>query len=215
MGSPESLSEDLLCLRWLLKKRRSTGFSEWATEYGAASSNYGNGHAEAAQRWQARLDVRAVLANWLAGFPISMKYEFFTDAKNDPIDNESNYGIIDRAAGPAKTLLRRPSYQAIRTLKQYTDNRTYAGRLTTKNTLAYGLQFEGKSDRLLILWTSAGKLDTDSLAHQTRFLLPQKPLALYSYLGQALPIPAHSGRHWPVEAGGAIVYALLSNKSNE
>lgn len=209
MGSPEAFSEDLACLRWLLKKHHPDGFPEWATEYGAASSNYGNGHSMAAQLWQARIDVRAVLANWLAGFPYSMKYEFFTDAKNNPTDNESNYGIIDRTAGPPKTLAKRASYTAIQTLKKQTENRTYQGRLATENTSAYGLQFDGNKDRLLILWTSAGKSDTDTLAHQTRYLLPQKPLALYNYLGQPIPIPTQAGRYWPVEAGGAVVYAVL------
>ncbi|WP_375448392.1 hypothetical protein [uncultured Fibrella sp.] len=209
MGSPESLSEDLLCLRWLLRKHRPGGFPEWATEYGAASSNYGNGHTVAAQQWQARIDVRAVLANWLAGFPVSMKYEFFTDPKNDPTDNESNYGIITQHNEPPKTLTRRPSYTAIQTLKMHTQNRAYLGRLTTQHTSAYALQFDGLRDRLLILYTSAGKLDTDSLAHQTRFLLPHKPLALYDYLGQPLPIPIRNGRHWPVEAGGMVVYAVV------
>lgn len=209
MGSPESFSEDLVCLRRLLKKHRPGGFPEWATEYGAASSNYGSGHAAAAQAWQARIDVRAVLANWLAGFPVSMKYEFFTDPKNDPTDNESNYGIVDRVAGPPETVVERPSYRAIQTLKKHTANCTYQGRLATRNASAYGLQFDGLRDRLLILWTSTGKLDNDSLAHRTRFLLPQKPMALYDYLGKPLPIPAQNGRHWPVEAGGAVVYVRL------
>ena len=205
MGSPESISEDLLALRWLTKKYFTNYPGEWATEYGATSSNYGDGFADSAQHWQARIDVRALLTNWMAGFVYSHKYEFFTWGDN-PKDNECHYGII------SPNLKLRPSYCAIQTLKSLTENREYVGRLANKNANAYALQFNGKTNKLLILWTSVGKLNDDITGYKTRFLLPEKPTAIYNLLGKELPVSSDAEGKWAVAVDGEVVYVLICNQ---
>ena len=204
-GSPESISEDLLALRWLAKKYFKTYPGEWATEYGASSTHSGDGFTQASQLWQARIDVRALLTNWLAGFVYSHKYEFFTWGDN-PKNSECHYGIISPDLKP------RPSYYAIQTLKTLTENRTYTGRLATKNSNAYALQFDGKIDKLLILWTSVGKIHDDKTGYKTRFILPEKPRSIYNLLGKELPVAKDAEGKWTVETDGEVVYVLIHNK---
>jgi len=204
MGSPESFSEDLLALRWLTKKYFDNYPAEWATEYGATSSNYGEGFSLAAQQWQARIDVRALLSNWLAGFAYSHKYEFFTWG-NDPKDNENHYGIF------GQDLKARPSYKAIKELKHLTQNRQFVGRLKTINSGAYALQFNGKNDKLIVLYTSVGKLSNDTTGYKTRYLLPKKPKVLYNIYGKEFSTSKDKDGKWPVEADGEVVYAIIPN----
>ncbi|NDP19562.1 MAG: hypothetical protein GZ091_00565 [Paludibacter sp.] len=200
-GSPESISEDLICLRHLLKKYFKKVPKEWSTECGAISSKYGNGLSDSAQFCQARLDVRTILANWMVGFAYTYKYEFF--CKGDSVDHQDNYGIIGFDMKP------RPSYHAISTLQLLTENRLLLGRIKTQNTGAYALQFKGKNDNLLVLWTSAGKLVKDEAGYTTRFILPKKPICIYNYLGRKIPIPDKIKGQWILEAGGEVIYAVL------
>jgi len=204
-GSPESFSEDLVCLRWLTKKYFDKYPKEWATESGSNSLFYGAGYSDSAKLWQARIDVRAVLANWLAGFEYSVKYEFFTWG-NNPEDKECNFGII------SPDLVPRPSYTAIKALYKLTAERNWAGRVSTRNHNAYALQFDGEDDRLLILWTSAGRIETDSAGYKTRFLLKEKPLGMYDYLGNEMKIVSEENGRWPVEADGEIKYIKIAKR---
>jgi hypothetical protein len=204
-GSPETLSEDLLCLRWLAKKYFTDYPHEWATEFGASSSNYGIGLSNETQLWQARIDVRALLANWLAGFTYATKYAL-SNYCIDSANVECNYGIMSPALEP------RPSYPAIQTLHKLTSNRSWVGRMPTQNSNAYALQFSGENDDLFILYTSAGNKEVDSTGYKTRFLFPTKPLEVYSYLGKSLPLPPTLNNTWPIEVDGELIYAIIPKK---
>jgi hypothetical protein len=203
-GSPESFSEDLACQRWLLKRYFKVMPEEWASEYGASSSWYGNGLQDSTLLMQARIDVRAMLANWIAGFDATMKYNFY--AEGDSVDDERNYGIVWVNLKP------RPSYFALKALRNFTKNRDWKGPLKCYNSNAYALQFDGEADRVVILWTSAGKLDSDQAGYKTSFILPEKPIAVFDFLGKELPIPEKENGKWTVEAGGEVVYAVFAKK---
>ena len=200
-GSPESFSEDLVCQRWLLKKYFNTEPEEWATEYGASSSWYGNGLQDSTLLMQARIDVRAMLANWIAGFDATMKYNFY--AEGDSVDDEQNYGIVWSNLQP------RPSYFAHKALRNFTENRHWKGQIKCSNPNAYALQFDGDADRILILWTSAGKLDIDQAGYKTSFILPEKPISVFNFLGKEIPIPEKKYGKWSIEAGGEVVYVVV------
>lgn len=202
-GSPESFSDDLASQRYVLKRYFDKNPGEWATEYGVTSSWYGNGLADSTQQWQARIDVRFVLASWLAGFEASMKYSFY--ATGDAVSDE-NYGIVSPDGQP------RPPYFALKTLRNFTENRNWMGQLKCTNPNAYALQFDGEKDRVLILWTSAGKQDKDIPGYKTRFVLAQKPTALYTLMGKEIPVPEEQNGKYTVEAGGEVVYVVFAKK---
>ncbi|MGL6267462.1 MAG: hypothetical protein ACRC2O_06030, partial [Chitinophagaceae bacterium] len=170
-------------------------------EYGASSSWYGNGIVDSTFLWQARIDVRALLANWIAGFNASMKYSFY--AEGDTTDNERNYGIVSVQNIP------RPSYFAFKTLRKFTENRVWKGQIKCFNPNAYALQFDGKNDKMLILWTSAANINNDQAGYFTQFELSQKPVSVFNYLGKELAVPKQQNGKWTIETGGEIVYVLL------
>lgn len=200
-GSPESFSDDLACQRWILKKYFNVLPEEWSTESGSSSSWYGNGLSDSTLLIQASCDVRVLLSSWMAGFEASLKYELY--ARGDSIDDEANYGIVSPDFKP------RPSYFALKTLRNYTENRIWQGRLKYTNPNAYALQFDGKDDKILILWTSAGKLDKDIPGYKTRFELQQKPLAVYNYLGEKILVPKKENGKWTIEVAGEPTYIQL------
>ena len=203
-GSPESFSEDLACQRWLLKRYFDKKPEEWVTEYGASSSWYGNGLQDSTLLIQARIDVRAMLANWIAGFDATMKYNFY--AEGDSVDDERNYGIVWSNLQP------RPSYFAHKALRKFTENREWKGQLSCSNPNAYALQFDGEANRVLILWTSAGKLDKDIPGYKTSFILPEKPVSIFNFLGKEISVPEKKNGKYIVEAGGEVVYVVLKIK---
>lgn len=201
-GSPETIAEDLACLHSVLKKNNIHSPLIYSTESGGYSSAYGNGFIPGNRHLQAVNDLRSQLTGWMAGFSCVIKYELL-DGGRDSLNHERNYGILDYQLHP------KPSFVALKMLFEFTKNRVWMGNISCKNSSAYAMQFNGKKDVLMILWTSMGKLDIEMDTYKTKFMLPAKPLTVKDIMGMDLPVIKDENGNWSVEAGGEVIYITL------
>jgi hypothetical protein len=170
--SPESLTDDLVDARRVLRERGGSALPLWDTEWGYASAQFGDGHSERARRRQAVFAVRRLLASRMNGLPLGVWYDLRDDGASAN-DAEQNFGLLARD-GSAK-----PALVALRTLHAVATNRSLAGVFELDAPLVNALALDGPGERAVVLWTTNG----ESVSVRT-----PRPSAASDLFGAALPL---------------------------
>jgi hypothetical protein len=171
VNAPESLTDDLVDARRVLRERGGRAWPIWDTEWGYASSQFGDGHADAARRRQAVFAVRRLLAARLNGLPFDVWYDLRDDG-SDANDPEQNFGLLAHDGSPKPVLV------ALRTLHAVAAGRSLAGLLELGAPLVNALALDAPTDRVVVLWTADGESVT---VHTPR------PSAASDLFGAVLP----------------------------
>lgn len=150
LRSPESLTDDLIDARRVVRARSGHDLPIWDTEWGYSATQFGDGHSDAARRRQAVFAVRRVLASRLSGLPLGVWYDLRDDGPNAS-DAEQNFGLL------AQDGSEKPALVALRALHAVAKNRSVAGLYEGDAPLVNALAFDGPADRAILLWTTNGE----------------------------------------------------------
>jgi polysaccharide biosynthesis protein PslG len=151
-SGPETLSADLLCLRYIVQQTVGPNLPVWDTEWGYSS--YDNptkdfpdgGHGDIARKREAVLVARECLTVWALGLPLATVYDLRDDGSN-PLDREDNFGLLKQDSSD------KPAMKAVRILTSLARNYSYSGIL---RDVPYGLhimRFDGANDIVFVLWS--------------------------------------------------------------
>jgi hypothetical protein len=184
--APESLTDDLVDARRVLREHGARNLPIWDTEWGYSSAQFGDGHAPAARRRQALFAVRRLLASRLSGLPLGVWYDLRDDGP-DAADAEQNFGLLASDGSP------KPALVALRALHAVARDRVLAGTLELAGPLVNGLALDGPRDRVVVLWTANG----ESVSVRT-----PRPSAASDLFGTTLPL---AGSYTLDEERGPIV----------
>lgn len=150
---PGDLVEKTMHLRDIVRPfYSSTQPAIWNTEWGYSSTDFssprGNGHSADGRRRQAVLAVREMLSCFAVGFPSYIYYDLRDDGTN-AAEREHNFGLL------ANNYSEKPAMVAVKTMARLTRGRTFAGFLPTTPTSLTAMRFDGTSDKVVVLWSSA------------------------------------------------------------
>jgi len=172
-AAPESLTDELVRARRIVRRRVGRELPIWDTEWGYSSTQFGAGDGVRARERQAVLAVRRLLASRLAGFPVAVWYDLTDDGKN-PGDNESNFGLLTHDGSP------KPALRALATLRAKTSGHTLRGFLEIGAPVVNALVLDGPSERAVVLWSTASGGDIE--------VTTPAPLAAANLFGTPLPL---------------------------
>jgi hypothetical protein len=146
LSRPESLPDHLLLMRSIVAASPSSGLDIWESEWGYTSASFGDGHSVEARNRQANLVSREILSAWAMGFPLIVYYDLRDDG-TDPANGEHNFGLL------ARDYSAKPALHAVRTITSLAKERSLVGILQGGSTALHGLELEGPSDRVLMVWS--------------------------------------------------------------
>lgn len=194
------LIEHLLHLRQIVDSHLPSAPPIWDTEWGFSSTHLSgaqipNGHDDAARTKQASLTVRRLLSACAAGLPLYINYEL-RDGGTNPAEPEHNFGLL------AYDYSEKPAMRAVKQLSSVARGRRYVGLVPVNRSGLTAMRFEGSTDTVVALWTSApnGRMMV-SLAGSN---------SVMDYLGN--PVPTENGTFLLAEQGGPV-YVSFSGSS--
>jgi len=150
--APETFAEDQAAIHQI---RQQYGITAplWSTEWGYSSyhyvdnSVYGDGHDVRAQRRQAVLTLRQVLAQLALNTKVMIVYNA-TDGAPNATDREANFGLF------RQDLTEKPSMQALRTLWEVAQrSRTFKGFLPDVPAGLHVVRWDGSADWVFAVWS--------------------------------------------------------------
>ena len=122
--------------------------------------------------------AREILSICAAGVPSYVYYDIRDDAVEnktyDPANREDNFGLL------ANDYTDKPAMTAVKTLAAIARRRTFTGLVRTSASSLFGMRFDGPTDRVFAIWSSAAN---------NRFVvrLPATATAT-DFLGGSLPV---------------------------
>lgn len=169
----------------LQKALASQGINKpiWDTEWGYSSygdfeaSKYGNGHATAARDRQGVLVLRKVLTEMGLNIPFMTIYGL-TDYSANPLDRESNFGLLT-ASNEEK-----PALLGLRSLYNAQNGRTFRGFLPDVPPGVHVLRWDGGTDKVFVIWSEV-------VGQKVTIKLPSKATAANRWNG--IPATINSG----------------------
>lgn len=192
--APESLTDELVAARRVVRARLGRDVPLWDTEWGYAASQFGAAASSAARQRQAVFAVRRLVASRLSGFPLAIWYDLKDDGKNEA-DDEHHFGLLAHDGSE------KPALAALRTLNALATGRTIAGFLDAGAPVVNGVVLDG-ADRLVMLWSTGAERDVT--------VRTPVPLAATDLFGKHLPL---APRYVLSESAGPIylTFAAVSH----